>query len=88
MILCSYIVLLYLHFCSCPKFTNVMDQVPKALVDIVVILYRNANRKLVYPMNIRKISAVPETCCKSIPLLGSLTQHLKVLDHSGSEPSN
>ena len=52
-----------------------MSQVPKALVDIVAILYRNANRKLVYPTNIRikiqnffKLSAVLETCCKSIPM--------------------
>ena len=42
-------------FAYVPSLLMLWDQVPKALVDIVAILYRNANRKLVYPMNIIKI---------------------------------
>ena len=66
---------MFLH-CAFIFTLLLMSQVPKALVDIVAILYRlNANRKLVYPTNIRikiqnffKLSAVLETCCKSIPM--------------------
>ena len=47
--LCFYIY----TFAHVPSLLMLWDQVPKALLDIVAILYRNANRKLVYPMNIR-----------------------------------